>query len=139
MTRIAMLSVHACPLAKLGGRDSGGMNVYVRELARELGRRGIEVDVFTRWREKDDPQIQSLGENARVVHIPSGPIGYWPKMDVYEHLDEFTQKVDEYVARERAGPTTSSTRITGSRPRSRGRSRRAGAFRACRCSTRSVW
>ncbi|MDO8506659.1 MAG: glycosyltransferase, partial [Candidatus Limnocylindria bacterium] len=100
MTRIAMLSVHACPLAKLGGRDSGGMNVYVRELARELGRRGIEVDVFTRWREKDDPRIQSLGENARAVHIPSGPMGYWPKMDVYEHLDEFTQKVAEHVARE---------------------------------------
>jgi D-inositol-3-phosphate glycosyltransferase len=95
-----MLSVHACPLAKLGGRDSGGMNVYVRELARELGRRGIEVDVFTRWRERDDPQIQSLGENARVIHIPSGPMGYWPKMDVYEHLDEFTAKVAEYVARE---------------------------------------
>ncbi|MDP9251618.1 MAG: glycosyltransferase family 1 protein, partial [Chloroflexota bacterium] len=42
--RIAMISVHACPLAKLGGRDSGGMNVYVRELARVLGQRGIEVD-----------------------------------------------------------------------------------------------
>src|SRR5438067_7605406 len=72
--RIAMVSVHACPLAKLGGRDSGGMNVYVRELARDLGTRGVEVDVFTRWREKDDPRIQS------------GPIGYWPKMEVYEHL-----------------------------------------------------
>jgi D-inositol-3-phosphate glycosyltransferase len=93
-----MLSVHACPMAKLGGRDSGGMNVYVRELARELGRRGVQVDVFTRWREKDDPQVQSLGENARVIHIPSGPMGYWPKMDVYEHLDEFTTKLDKYVA-----------------------------------------
>ncbi len=100
MTRIAMLSVHACPLAKLGGRDSGGANVYVRELARELGRRGIEVDVFTRWREKYDPRIQQLGENARVIHIPSGPMGYWPKMDVYEHLDEFTAKLEEYVAAE---------------------------------------
>jgi D-inositol-3-phosphate glycosyltransferase len=87
-------------MAKLGGRDSGGMNVYVRELARELGRRGVEVDVFTRWREKDDPRIQSLGENARVVHIPSGPMGYWPKMDVYEHLDEFTAKLQEHVATE---------------------------------------
>jgi len=95
-----MLSVHACPLAKLGGRDSGGMNVYVRELARELGRRGIEVDVFTRWREKDDPRIQSLGENARVIHIASGPMGYWPKMDVYEHLDEFTTKLEQHVAAE---------------------------------------
>ena len=98
--RVAMLSVHACPLAKLGGRDSGGMNVYVRELARVLGQRGIEVDVFTRWREKYDPQIQQLGENARVIHIESGPIGYWPKMDVYEHLDEFTAKLDEYVKAE---------------------------------------
>lgn len=100
MTRVAMLSVHACPLAKLGGRDSGGMNVYVRELARELGRRGVEVDVFTRWREKDDPRIQSLGENARVIHIASGPMGYWPKMDVYDHLDEFTTKLAEHVAAE---------------------------------------
>jgi D-inositol-3-phosphate glycosyltransferase len=98
--RIAMLSVHACPLAKLGGRDSGGMNVYVRELARVLGKSGIEVDVFTRWREKYDPRIQQLGENARVIHIESGPIGYWPKMDVYDHLDEFTAKLDEYVGTE---------------------------------------
>ena len=95
-----MLSVHACPLARLGGRDSGGMNVYVRELARELGRRGVAVDVFTRWREKDDPRIQPLGDNARVIHIPSGPMGYWPKMDVYEHLDEFTAKVEQYVSDE---------------------------------------
>ena len=100
MTRVAMLSVHACPLAKLGGRDSGGANVYVRELARELGRRGIEVDVFTRWREKDDPGIQWLGENARVVHIASGPMGYWPKMDVYEHLDEFATRLQAHVAAE---------------------------------------
>src|SRR5438874_1528332 len=98
--RIAMISVHACPLAKLGGRDSGGMNVYVRELARDLGARGIEVDVFTRWREQYDPRIQQLGPNARVIHIQSGPIGYWPKMDVYEHLDEFTAKLLEHAASE---------------------------------------
>jgi D-inositol-3-phosphate glycosyltransferase len=95
-----MISVHACPLAKLGGRDSGGMNVYVRELARDLGARGVEVDVFTRWRERDDPRIQTLGPNARVIHIQSGPIGYWPKMAVYEHLDEFTEKLLEHAASE---------------------------------------
>jgi D-inositol-3-phosphate glycosyltransferase len=95
-----MLSVHACPLAKLGGRDSGGMNVYVRELARDLGSRGIEVDVFTRWREKDDPRIQSIGPNARVIHVQSGPMGYWPKMAVYERLDEFTAKVSEHAESE---------------------------------------
>ena len=95
-----MLSVHACPLAKLGGRDSGGMNVYVRELARDLGARGIEVDVFTRWRERYDPRIQQLAPNARVIHVESGPIGYWPKMAVYEHLDQFGEKLLEHVAAE---------------------------------------
>ena len=38
MLRIAMLSYHTCPLAILGGKDTGGMNVYVRDLSRELGR-----------------------------------------------------------------------------------------------------
>ncbi|MBI3521674.1 MAG: glycosyltransferase [Chloroflexi bacterium] len=95
-----MLSVHACPLAKLGGRDSGGANVYVRELARDLGARGIEVDVFTRWREPGDPRIQSLGPNARVIHIESGPIGYLPKMQVYDRLEEFTARLEEHVASE---------------------------------------
>ena len=32
--RIAMLSVHTCPLATLGGKETGGMNVYVRDLSR---------------------------------------------------------------------------------------------------------
>ena len=71
---IAMLSVHTCPLAVLGGKKTGGMNVYVRELSRELGRRGIKVDVFTRSQNPCIPHVnQTLGENARVIHIPAGP------------------------------------------------------------------
>ena len=92
-----MLSVHACPLAKLGGRDSGGMNVYVREVARELARRGDRVDVFTRWREPDDPQIQEVGPGASVIHIPSGPVRYIPKIEVYERIGQFTASILEYV------------------------------------------
>jgi D-inositol-3-phosphate glycosyltransferase len=56
--------------------------------------------VFTRWREKDDPRIQQLGPNARVIHIQSGPLGYWPKMEVYGHLDEFTSKLLEHAGSE---------------------------------------
>ncbi|MGQ9626713.1 MAG: glycosyltransferase [Anaerolineae bacterium] len=32
MYKIAMLSVHTCPMAMLGGKETGGMNVYVRDL-----------------------------------------------------------------------------------------------------------
>jgi D-inositol-3-phosphate glycosyltransferase len=46
--RLAVLSVHTCPLAPLGGWETGGMNVYVREVSRELASRGVQVDVFTR-------------------------------------------------------------------------------------------
>ena len=49
MLRIAMLSYHTCPLATLGGKDTGGMNVYVRDLTRALGALGVHVDVFTRF------------------------------------------------------------------------------------------
>ncbi len=38
--RICMLSVHTCPLAVLGGKETGGMNVYVRDLARAFWPRG---------------------------------------------------------------------------------------------------
>jgi D-inositol-3-phosphate glycosyltransferase len=46
--KIAMLSVHSCPVGKLGSKDTGGMSVYIRELARELGQRGHTVDIYTR-------------------------------------------------------------------------------------------
>ena len=35
--KIAMLSVHSCPLGKVGGESTGGMSVYIREVARESG------------------------------------------------------------------------------------------------------
>ena len=73
------------------------MNVYVREVARELARRGDRVDVFTRWREPDDPQIQELGPGASVIHIPSGPVRYIPKIEVYERIGQFTASILEYV------------------------------------------
>lgn len=73
------------------------MNVYVREIARELAARDIEVDVFTRWREPGDPLIQELAPGARVIHIRSGPIQYIPKMEVYDRIGQFTASLLEFV------------------------------------------
>jgi D-inositol-3-phosphate glycosyltransferase len=99
--RIAMLSVHTCPLAVLGGKKTGGMNVYVRDLSRELGRRGIKVDVFTRSQNPCIPHInEMLGENARVIHIPTGPETPLDPDQVYAHLPEFVDNVLAFVERE---------------------------------------
>ena len=65
MFRLALLSFHGCPVARLGEKDTGGMNVYVMQLAREFGKRGHQVDVFTRYHDPLDPQIVELGEGDR--------------------------------------------------------------------------
>ena len=88
--RIAMLSVHTCPLAMLGGKKTGGMNVYVRDFSVELARRGVQVDVFTRSQDDCIPAIShELGFGARVIHIPAGPQKPIPVANIIEHLDEF--------------------------------------------------
>ncbi|MGI8916811.1 MAG: glycosyltransferase [Chloroflexota bacterium] len=94
--RVAMLSVHTCPLAGLGGRDTGGMNVYVRQLARELARRNFAVDVFTRHRFGHGPRIVEDGPGVRVIHLDAGPPGPMDKETIYQHLPEFAAHVDEF-------------------------------------------
>lgn len=102
--RIAMLSVHTCPLATLGGKKTGGMNVYIRDLARELGRRGIQVDVFTRSSNPAIPQISPMGENARAIHIVSGPEVYLGTSEIYPHLPEFVDNVRAFVEQDLGKP-----------------------------------
>jgi D-inositol-3-phosphate glycosyltransferase len=99
--RIAMLSVHTCPLAMLGGKKTGGMNVYVRDFSRELGRQGILVDVFTRSQDDCQPRIKhDLGFGGRVIHIPAGPEKPIPIDDIADYLDEFTQGVLNFATSE---------------------------------------
>ncbi len=99
--RIAMLSVHTCPLAALGGKETGGMNVYVRDLSRELGRRGIYVDVFTRSQNPAVPRVSdALGPNGRTIHLPAGPETPYDKNLVFDHLPEFVEGVKDFAQEE---------------------------------------
>ncbi len=99
--RIAVLSVHTCPLATLGGKKTGGMNVYVRDSSRELGRQGFLVDVFTRSQDDCQPRIKhDLGYGGRVIHVVAGPEKPIPVDQVANYLDEFTAGVLEFAARE---------------------------------------
>ena len=95
---ICMLSVHTCPLAMLGGKETGGMNVYVRDLAIELGRRGVTVDVFTRSQDDHVPRIShELGPTAQVIHVPAGPERPVSKEVIYDHLPEFAAGVTRFA------------------------------------------
>lgn len=77
------------------------MNVYVKELTRELGRRGIGVDVFTRSQDEHQPHVKhDLGHGNRVVHVPAGPETPLSKPQIYDYLHEFVGGVREFAALE---------------------------------------
>jgi D-inositol-3-phosphate glycosyltransferase len=95
---IAMLSYHTCPLATLGGKDTGGMNVYVRDLTRELGRLGIHVDVFTRSQNEHVPHVlHDLGFGNRVVHVPAGPEVPVPKSELAGYIPQFVNGICQFA------------------------------------------
>lgn len=71
--KIAMVCYHSCPVGRLGDAKTGGMNVYVRQIASELASRDCQVDVFTRTHDPNEPQIVPLGDGARVIHLEAGP------------------------------------------------------------------
>jgi len=99
--RIALISVHSSPLAPMGGAKTGGMNVYIRELSRELGRQGISIDIFTRRASPMETLIDpSIGENVRVIYLAAGPLQPQSPDEQYEYLSEFTAKLMAFATLE---------------------------------------
>ena len=98
--RLAILSVHTSPLAAMGGKKTGGMNVYIRELARELGSQGIAVDIFTRRNAHDEPDVDHrIGENVRVIYLKAGPVKSLKPDEIYPYLPEFTARLMAFATR----------------------------------------
>jgi len=91
-----MFSIHSCPLGQLGTRDTGGMNVYVRALSRELGKLGHRVDIYTRAHDPRDAQVDHPSENVRVIHIQAGPVEDMGKMAQYSHLPNFILNMEVF-------------------------------------------
>jgi D-inositol-3-phosphate glycosyltransferase len=97
--RVAVVSLHTSPLDQPGTGDSGGMNVYIRAAAERLASRGVDVDVFTRRRERDVAEIAELVPGSRIVHVTAGPRGAVPKEELIRFLPEF---LDGVLGRSRA-------------------------------------
>ena len=91
---IAILSLHTSPLAQPGTGDSGGMNVYIREVASALAHRGATCTVYVR---KWDPKLVNeveLESGVHIVHIEAGEFEL-EKEDLYDIVDPFADRVME--------------------------------------------
>ena len=97
MKRIAMISVHECPLASSEGKEKGGINVYVFEFSKALSKIGYSIDIFTRAQDTVNPRIVHINEKTRVIHLPAGPLTKYPKKEVIQHLSEFANNMHEFI------------------------------------------
>lgn len=98
---IAMLSTHGYfdPIPMLGETDTGGQVLYVLELSKALAKRGIKVDIYTRWFDHNRNQIDPLPgyPDVRVIRIPSGPWEFVIKEDIYKLLPELTGNMAAFI------------------------------------------
>ena len=95
--RVAMVSMHTSPLATPGVGDAGGLNVYVAEVARRLGERGLKVDVFTRAEDPDVDEIVEIHEHTRVISLPAGPKEMVSKESLLSLLPEFSGRLQRHI------------------------------------------
>src|SRR5438105_690550 len=93
--RVAVFSLHTSPLDQPGTGDSGGMNVYIRTVAERLAAHGVQVDVFTRCRGRDVPEIQEILPGHRLIQVQAGPCAPVPKDELPRFLPPFLGRVLE--------------------------------------------
>jgi D-inositol-3-phosphate glycosyltransferase len=94
--KVAMLSLHSCPMGKLGTRDTGGMNVFVRQIAQELGKLGVSVDMFTRQHPTCDREhVVNVTDMVRLIHLPAD--GIETKLGLYPHLPEMARAIQRFT------------------------------------------
>lgn len=94
---MALVTFHACPLAAPGQGKSGGMNVYVQQLARSLGNLGVTVDIFTRQHPDSASLIEEISPGVRVIHLPGGDAN-GSMEDLFSYLPGFLEAVQEFRA-----------------------------------------
>ena len=92
---VAVFSLHTSPLDQPGTGDSGGMNVYIRSVAQRLAEQGISVDVFTRCRGRDVPDVEEVAPGHRVIQVQAGPCAPVPKDELPRFLPAFLGRVLE--------------------------------------------
>jgi D-inositol-3-phosphate glycosyltransferase len=96
MQRIAVLSVHSSPLGKPGARDTGGMSIYIRELANKMADQGLSLDIFTRRRDSQSPEIIEPHPGVRLIQLNAGEARNVDKLVVYSYLECFAGNVERF-------------------------------------------
>ncbi|MDH4206632.1 MAG: glycosyltransferase, partial [Desulfobacteraceae bacterium] len=88
------------PVGDLGTRDTGGMSVYVREMAKELGRKGHHIDIFTQHNVGNYDPVIHLYDNVRLVHLSGGTHKNIAKSSLYKVLPKLFNELESFRIKE---------------------------------------
>lgn len=97
MTTVGVVSLHSSPLIQPGAGDSGGMNVYVRELVGALAHAGVGCQVYVRRWDDRLPDTVDVEGGVRVIHVTAGPADL-AKEKLPAVVDEFTAGMRRHLA-----------------------------------------
>ena len=98
---IALLSIHSCPFAVLGGKDTGGMNVYIRESTRELLERGHRIDIYTASHNCGHCSLIKPGMKMKLVHLENTISAHAELPELKNQASALASEID--LARELSG------------------------------------
>lgn len=87
--QIAFFSEHASPIALLGSEDSGGQNVYINEISRNLASYDCTIDIFTRRDNLTGPQVINWAPGVRVINLTAGPPEFRLKDTLWSYMPAF--------------------------------------------------
>jgi D-inositol-3-phosphate glycosyltransferase len=95
-----MISYHTCPLASEEGKETGGMNIYVLELSKQLAKLGYQIDVITRSQDDKVAHIVPVTKNFRVIHLKAGPESPISKKKLIGFIPEFVLSFKNFIEKE---------------------------------------
>ena len=98
MDHLGVVSYHSSPLVEPGSGDSGGMTIYVRELAEAMAQQGVRTDIFTRATE-DKSRITELSPLVRAITIDAGPSSL-SKSELPAYIGEFSAGISDFTEAE---------------------------------------
>jgi len=103
LKRVCMLSTHGYfdPVPHLGQTDTGGQVVYVLQLAKALAVNDMKVDIYTRWFDHSQRQIDPVPDcpDVKVIRISGGPWEFIAKEEIYTILPELARNMITFICK----------------------------------------
>ena len=95
--KIAVLSIHTCPVNDLGEKHSGGMNVYIESLYKELSDYRYSIDIYTKSHKSHPEEIIQISPSLRVIHVNGIPENV-EKNNSFEYLPNVERSIEDFVS-----------------------------------------